>query len=160
MTSRSSGGRSQGTSPGRKFSVAPSTVVRAVALSSDTPKPVRDQFADLVEALEKDGCRVAGYRLSGPEPWPRFCCRQLGYSYRAIVVFVDNSTIRIIELSPHTNDNSPYTALANLLDLPDPAGHGGGHSARVDCCDSDASPPLLDADFRDLVEALARRRRA
>lgn len=133
---------------------------RAVALSSHTPKPVRDEFADLVEALQGHGCREAGYRLSGPEPWPRFCCKQLSYSYRAIVVFVDASSIRIIELSDHTNDKSPFEALANLLDLPDPAGHGGGHSARVDCCRSDGIAPLLDDSFRDLVESLPRRRRA
>ncbi len=50
---------------------------------------MKTEFVDLIRTLTQSGCRAAGHRLSGSEPWPRFCCKPLSYSYCAILAALE-----------------------------------------------------------------------
>jgi hypothetical protein len=48
-------------------------------------------FEDTVKThlrrLAREGCRVAGYSLSGAEPWPKLCSKHIVENWRVVVAF-------------------------------------------------------------------------
>jgi mRNA-degrading endonuclease RelE of RelBE toxin-antitoxin system len=121
------------------------------------PVKLRARVQAHLEALTREGCRVAGYSLSGDDPWPKLCSKHID-DWRVIVAFPDERSVAVVEVGPHTADNDPYVLLAQL---------GGFNLSTAErtkpaCCD-DGVPPI-DAELAARIDAGARhlsgRRRA
>ena len=89
---------------------------------------------------------MAGYSLSGDDPWPKLCSKHID-GWRVIVAFPAENAVAVLGVAPHTNDNDPYAVLAEL---------GGFDVSTVErkkpaCC-GDGVPPI-DAELVDRFDA-------
>lgn len=83
----------------------------------NVPAFYRGPIAAHLRKISKEGCRVAGYALSGDEPWPRICSKHFGEEWRVLVTFLDDGRVVVIAVEQHNVRNDPYVNTAQALDL-------------------------------------------
>lgn len=108
--------------------------------------------------LAAEGCRAPGYALSGPEPWPRICCKHIGAEWRVLVAFTEEGAVVILRVARHTVNDDPYEQLAHeLLDVPVPT----EPRKKPPCCDGapNVLPPDLLAEIQRTSSRLVRQGR-
>lgn len=112
----------------------------------DVPRLLQSRVEKHLRALAHEGCRVAGYSLSGDDPWPKLCSKHID-AWRVIVAFPDQDTVAVVSVAPHTDEVDPYAVLAEL----------GGFSVstaertKPPCCADGV--PLIDVDLVDRIQA-------
>lgn len=99
---------------------------------------VRTSFERKRNELVAQGCRTAGYRLTG-EGVDHICVAHLADDYRLVSVFLDKSRIAVVLVGRHTGGlGDVYRTLYELLELDVPA----EPRTRPPCCDEPNDPPV------------------
>ena len=116
-------------------------------------------FVNATQALEREGCEAAGYRLAG-EGLDKLCVVHLRGRWRLLLAFPEVDVALVVDVGEHIdNDRSRdvYTRLYDALAVDPPT----DPRYKPLCCD-EVGPPTDDAQL-DAVEsgyrALTRRRR-
>jgi hypothetical protein len=93
-----------------------------------------------------EGCRVAGYSLSGDTPWPKLCSKHIGEDWRVVVAFQADDSIVIIKIALHDDKRDPYAEIAVELNVP----ISTAERTKPPCCE-DGVPPMLDQEVLDTL---------
>lgn len=117
----------------------------ALAGLKGVPVKLRARVEAHLNALSREGCRVAGCSLSGDDPWPKLCSKHID-SWRVIVAFPDEGTVAVVDIGPHNADNDPYAVLAGLggFDI------STAEREKPACCEDGV--PQIDAELADRID--------
>lgn len=139
------------------------TVTRGAGAVGDlktVPTNLRPALTQIVERLGREGCRAAGYALSGEPPWPHLCAVHFD-GWRVIVAFPAADEVAIVKVAPHDQANDPYREIADELRVP----VSTDERTKPPCCDPQGEPPVdaavveqLDAAFSKLTRRQQRER--
>ena len=97
--------------------------------------------------LAMEGCRVAGYSLSGDELWPKLCSKHIAGDWRVIVAFQDENSIVVMKVASHNDERNPYAEIAVELNIP----ISTAPRTKPPCCE-DGVPRTLDQEVLDRLE--------
>ena len=110
-----------------------------------------------LDGLAKNGCKSAGYALSGDPPWPHLCSRHVG-SLRIVVAFPEDGVVAVVKIASHDPATDPYLEIANDLGI----AVSTAERTKPPCCD-ETGLPRVDGSIVDDIEAsmkaLSRRER-
>ena len=76
-----------------KFRLSTSSAARAGL--KEVPVKLRARVQKHLAALSREGCRVAGYSLSGDDPWPKLCSKHID-DWRVIVAFPEADMVAVL----------------------------------------------------------------
>ncbi|MHB2027770.1 MAG: hypothetical protein ACYCPT_03005 [Acidimicrobiales bacterium] len=110
----------------------------------EVPANVRGLVKKHLRRLAQEGCRVAGYSLSGTEPWPKLCSKHIADDWRVVVAFQEDDSIVIMKVAPHNDERDPYEEIASELNIP----ISTAPRTKPPCCE-DGVPPTLDQEVLD-----------
>jgi len=120
---------------------------------------VKVAFAQAIEALEREGCDAAGYRLAGDD-LDKLCVVHLWGHWRLVLAFPEVDVAVVVDVGQHLDNDrrrDVYTRLYDALDVDPP----NEPRYKPPCCD-ESGPPFDDAQL-DALESgyrtLTRRRR-
>ncbi|MGX7825355.1 hypothetical protein ACTG9Q_09695 [Actinokineospora sp. 24-640] len=111
----------------------------------------RKQYDAWLTELKCQGCRVAGYRMTG-DLVDRLCVRHLSDNIRAITAFEAPEHAVIIAIGPHDTTNPDldvYTQIYHLLGITPPS----GERTKPACCDNHSGLPPEAAVVADTIAA-------
>ena len=111
------------------------------------PPKLKASVAKVIQRLAMEGCRAAGYALSGDEPWPHICSVHVD-GLRIIVVFPSDTEVVVVKVAAHNDQSDPYRELAAELGVP----VSTGPRTKPPCCGPDGEPPV-DQNLVALIEA-------
>jgi mRNA-degrading endonuclease RelE of RelBE toxin-antitoxin system len=111
------------------------------------PANIRGLAKDHFRKLASEGCRVAGYSLSGDEPWPKLCSKHIDNGWRVIVAFQDDNSIVVMKVALHNDERDPYAEIAAELKIP----ISTAPRTKPQCCE-DGVPRTLDQEILDGLE--------
>jgi len=117
----------------------------AIADFKTVPANARGPVKTHLRRLAREGCRVAGYSLSGAEPWPKLCSKHIVDNWRVVVAFQDDDSIVVVKVAPHNDERDPYAEIAVELNIP----LSTAPRTKPPCCE-DGVPPSLDQEVLDL----------
>ncbi|MGO9247672.1 MAG: hypothetical protein ACLQQB_09850 [Solirubrobacteraceae bacterium] len=123
-------------------------------------KPIADAVDRVESELERVGCAVASYRLTG-EILEHICVVHLPYDYRMLVAFPSDQEVSILLVGRHVRSPAldVYARLYRALDLQPPP----EERTKPPCCDAENDEPPVDGElvdrFRDGVKRLRRESR-
>lgn len=117
----------------------------------------RKSALSVLNELEHQGCRAAGYRLTG-DTLDRICCRHLYASHRMLIMWEDDDHAIVVLIAQHDGGTADvYATLIEALDLEVPQ----AARTKPPCCGDDGLPPvdeeLVNAVADAIREQLARR---
>ncbi|HEX7244445.1 MAG TPA: hypothetical protein VF245_02635 [Solirubrobacterales bacterium] len=125
---------------GRDFTLR-ATPAAAAAIDGLRGK-ARKSYAAFEAELRKQGCRVAGYRLLGPEDggYSEFCCKRLADDWRAITTFKPGVAI-VVAVGRH-DSRAFYAGLSKTFAV---GVVGQGRKEKPACCGKGGWPSLGSA---------------
>ncbi len=125
--------------------------------AKQVPVKLRAQLTRILERLADEGCRAAGYALSGPPPWPHLCSVHFD-GWRVVVAFPAEDAVTVVKIAVHDPDTDHYREIADELGL----AVSTEERTKPPCCDPDGDPPIdpqVVEDFSAAFEVLTRRER-
>ena len=121
------------------------------------PVKLRPRVRRALDDLARNGCRAAGYSLSGDPPWPHLCSRHVD-SLRIIVAFPEDDVVAVVKIATHDPASDPYVEIASDLGI----AVSTAERTKPPCCDPEGLP-RVDSSVVDEIEAsmkaLSRRER-
>ncbi len=127
------------------------TTSAKVALKN-LPAQKRPPVTARLQRLALEGCRAAGYALSGDHPWPHICSIHVG-DLRIIVVFPSDNEVAVVSVAAHNDVSDPYRDIAYALNVP----VSDAPRTKPACCDAATGVPPVDADLFDRLETAFKR---
>ncbi len=134
-----------------------SFVGSAIDDAKQVPTKLRPQLKRILARLADEGCRAAGYALSGPPPWPHLCSVHFD-GWRVVVAFPTDDEVTVVKIAPHDPHNDPYREIADELGVP----VSTEERTKPPCCDPDGEPPIdpqIVEDFTTAFDAMTQRER-
>lgn len=104
---------------------------------------LRSRVRDHLKRLRQEGCRAAGYALSGDPPWPHICSKHID-GWRVLVAFPADNEVAVLKIERHDDSTDPYRNLAIDLGI----AVSTAERTKPPCCDYDGSAPV-DASILD-----------
>lgn len=129
----------------------------AIEDAKQVPVKLRAQLTRILEQLSKEGCKAAGYALSGPPPWPHLCSVHFD-GWRVVVAFPTPEVVAVVKIARHDPRTDPYQELADELGLLPSV----EKRTKPPCCRPDGTPPVdpqVVDDIRTAFEGFTRRER-
>jgi hypothetical protein len=120
----------------------------------DIPAKLVKPVADHLRRVAAEGCRAAGYALSGPDPWPRLCSHHIDDTWRVIVAFDAEGVPVVLKIAQHTDTSDPYADIANELAIPISA----AERTKPPCCEDGNHNVLDEAAIEAINDAYKRLR--
>jgi hypothetical protein len=114
---------------------------------------VRSAVEQIEEELAYEGCRAAGYRLTG-HPVHHLCARHikgLRQPWRVLIGFPTLEEIAILLVERHDRIRNVYLRVYEVLGVQEPS----GERTKPPCCDQAGAPPLDSALVRVFETAVS-----
>jgi mRNA-degrading endonuclease RelE of RelBE toxin-antitoxin system len=129
-----------------KFRISQSQ--KAIAETKAVPKYLQKAITEAVRQLSYEGCKAAGYALSGPPPWSNLCAVHV-QGWRIITAFPAPDEVLLVKVAPHDTSTDPYADLAEQLGIEIYT----GERLKPSCCEAANAPPMSSEELALVLAA-------